>query len=77
MTSGRKIVDARNAKDGTVSHVKLDGNARFTSVERVIPMADRGEISNAHVVRRANAKTHLRTNADGQERNNLDYLAED
>jgi hypothetical protein len=40
-------------------------------------MADRGEISGAHVVRRAGAKVHLRSNPDGRERNNLDFLAED
>lgn len=74
---GRKIVDARNAPDGTVSHVLLQGNTNFTPVSRAIPMADRGEISGAHVVRREGAKVHLRTNPDGRERNNLDYLAED
>jgi hypothetical protein len=74
--AGRKIVDARNAADGTVSHVRLDGNKNFTSVERAIPMADRGEIAGAHVVRREGAKEHLRTNPDGRERNNLDYLAD-
>ncbi|MGC6331467.1 DUF3892 domain-containing protein [Rhizorhabdus sp. FW153] len=76
MKKSRKIVDARNNADGTVSHVRLDGNVNFTPVARAITMADRGEISNAHTVRRANAKLHLRTNADGQERNNLDYLAD-
>jgi hypothetical protein len=40
-------------------------------------MADRGEISVAHVVRREGAKAHLRTNPDGREHNNLDFLAED
>ncbi|WP_342249359.1 DUF3892 domain-containing protein [Sphingomonas sp. OTU376] len=73
----RKIVDARNAPDGTVSHVLLKGNRNFTSVSRAIAMADRGEIIGAHVVRRQGAKTHLRSNPDGRELNNLDYLAED
>lgn len=73
----RKIVDARADGEGDITHVKLDGNTRFTSVERAIPMADRGEIANAHVVRRSNAKTHLRTNPDGRTRNNLDEMAGD
>ena len=77
MVKGRKVVDARNASDHTVSHVKLDGNKNWTSVDTAIRMADRGELNNAHAVRRANAKPHLRTNPDGRERNNLDYLAED
>lgn len=73
----KKIIDARNASDNTISHVKLAGNSTWTPAETAIRMADRGEIANAHVVRRSNAKTHLRTNPDGRERNNLDYLAED
>ncbi|MEP0314209.1 MAG: DUF3892 domain-containing protein [Hyphomonas sp.] len=73
----RKIVDARADKDGDITHVKFKGNERFTSVERAIPIADRGEIENTHVVRRENAKTHLRTNRDGRERNNLDWMAGD
>jgi hypothetical protein len=73
----RKIVDARADSEGDITHVKLDGNTNFTSVERAIPMADRGEISNAHVVRRANAKVHLRTNPDGRTSNNLDDMAGD
>jgi hypothetical protein len=73
----RKIVDARADSEGDITHVRLEGNSRFTSVERAIPMADRGDISNAHVVRRSNAKTHLRTNADGRKSNNLDDMAGD
>jgi hypothetical protein len=40
-------------------------------------MADRGDISNAHSVRRQNAKPHLRTNPDGTLSNNLDDMAGD
>ena len=74
---GRKVVDARNAPDGTVSHVKIAGNTSWTPVETAMRMADRGQLSNAHTVNRVNAKPHLRTNPDGAERNNLDYMAED
>jgi Protein of unknown function (DUF3892) len=77
MSKGRKIIDARNAPDKTISHVKIEGNQRFTPIKTAIGMAKRGEISNAHAVNRSGAKEHLRTNADGKERNNLDYLAED
>lgn len=73
----KRIVDARNASDGTVSHVRLSGNSSWTSVDTAMRMADRGQIDNAHTVNRSNAKPHLRTNPDGRERNNLDYLAED
>jgi hypothetical protein len=40
-------------------------------------MADRGEIDKTHVVRRENAKTHLRNNPDGRRANNLDDMAGD
>lgn len=73
----RKIVDARADGDGDITHVKFDGNERFTSVDRAIPMADRGEIEDVHVVRRVGAKTHLRTNPNGRTRDNLDYMAGD
>lgn len=73
----KKVIDAKNAPDNTISHVKLSGNTGWTPVETAMRMADKGQIENAHSVHRANAKPHLRTNADGRERNNLDYLAED
>jgi hypothetical protein len=77
MSKGRKVVDAKNAADGTVSHVKVSGNTNWTPVATAIRMADRGELSNAHSVHRSNAKPHLRTNPDGRAANNLDTLAED
>ena len=51
MTQKRKIVDARADEDGIITHVKLDGNTNFTSVDVAIPMADRGDIDNALNVR--------------------------
>ena len=77
MTKPRKIIDARADKDGDISHVKLDGNTRFTPVSLAIPMADRGEIKNTHVVRAPDKKVYLRTNPDGAKRNNLDEMAGD
>jgi hypothetical protein len=77
VAKGKRVVDARNASDGTVSHVKLSGNSSWTSVDTAMRMADRGDIENAHSVHRTNAKPHLRTNPDGRKGNNLDTLAED
>ena len=77
MGGPRKIIDARKDSEGDITHVLFEGNSNFTSVERAIPMADRGEIENAHTVRRSNAKTHLRTNPDGRKANNLDDMAGD
>ncbi len=77
MTKKRKIVDARADSEGDITHVKFEDNSRFTSVEQAIPMADRGEIENTHVVRAADKKTHLRTNPDSKKSNNLDDMAGD
>ena len=74
----RKVVDARADSEGDITHVRIEGNAKFTSVETAMNMADRGELSNAHSVRgNPNAKDHLRTNPDGIHGNNLDHLAGD
>ncbi len=35
----RRIVDARADSKGNISHVRLDGNQRFTPVATAIPMA--------------------------------------
>ncbi|UTP38990.1 DUF3892 domain-containing protein [Phenylobacterium sp. LH3H17] len=73
----KKIIDAKNDSKGNVKAVLLEGNKTFTDKEAAIRMADRNQISNAHVVRRENATPHLRTNPDGSRRNNLDEMAED
>lgn len=73
----KKIIDAVNDSKGNVKAVLLEGNTTFTPKDTAIRMADRGQIANAHVVRRENAAPHLRTNADGQKRNNLDDMADD
>lgn len=73
----KKIIDAINDSQGNVKAVLLSGNSTFTPKDRAIRMADRGEIKNAHVVRRQNAEPHLRSNPDGSKRNNLDTMAED
>lgn len=77
MTNKRKVVDARADSEGDITHVQLEGNERFTSVEKAMQMADRGELENAHSVRRSNAKPHLRTNPDPSKGNNLDTWAGD
>lgn len=74
----KEIADARADSDGDITHVKFKGNSNFTPVERAIPMAERGEIKNTHVVHpRDGRKTHLRTDPDGRKRNNLDDMAGD
>ncbi|MEM6451540.1 MAG: DUF3892 domain-containing protein [Cyanobacteria bacterium P01_D01_bin.105] len=76
MTEPRKVVDARKDEEGNISHVKLNGNQNFTSVEKAIEMADQGKISNAHSVHEKNGSSYLRTNPDGKASNNLDTMAD-
>ena len=73
----KTIVDAKADSEGNITHVKFDGNTNFTSVKRAIPIADRGDIDNAHVVRRQGTKIHLRTNPDNAKGNNLGIMAGD
>ena len=73
----RRVVDARADSEGDIEQVRLDGNSNFTSVEKAMEMADRGELENVHTVRRRNAKPHLRTNPNQTEKDNLDYWAGD
>jgi len=73
----KRPIDAKNDAKGNIAAVKLSGNQGWTDLQTAIRMADRGQIEGVHVVRREGAKTHIRTNPDGREGNNLDHLAED
>ena len=73
----RKVTDARADSKGNITHVKIEGNSRFTPLDRAMNMADRGELSNVHSVRGGSAKDHLRTNPDRRSNNNLDHWAGD
>jgi hypothetical protein len=77
MAKGRRVVDARADSAGNITHVRIEGNQRFTGLGTAMGMADRGELSNVHSVRREGAKPHLRTNPDGRTANNLDTWAGD
>ena len=73
----RKVIDARADSTGNISHVKIQGNKNFTPVGTAVRMADRGELANAHSVRRAGVDPFLRTNPDARTSNNLDDMAGD
>ncbi len=74
--SGKTIVDAKRDSDGNIS-VRLEGNTSFTSQERAMDMAERGQIENAHVVHLRNGSRFLRSNPDQEQGNNLDEMAWD
>ena len=71
----KHVVDARADREGDITQVKFRENQRFTPASQAMPMADRGEVDNMHVVRRDGAKPHLRTNPDHKKSNNLDEMA--
>ncbi len=75
MTKPRKIFDARQDKDGKVSHVLFDGNQNYTPIDKAVKMADQGKIENAHAVHPKGKVPYLRNNPDGQTKNNLDDMA--
>jgi hypothetical protein len=71
----RKVTDARADDKGNITQVKLEDNQRFIPVAQAINMADRGELSNAHVVHKQDGSEYLRTNPDSKIGNNLDEMA--
>ncbi len=73
----KKVVAARADSDGDITAIRLKGNITFTPLETAIRMADNGQIENVHVVRPTKGRPYLRTNPNGKERDNLDYLAGD
>lgn len=73
----RKVIDARADSKGNITHVKIEGNQRFTPTQQAINMADRGELSNAHAVHKRDGNSYLRSNPDTTTQNNLDTMAGD
>lgn len=71
----REIVDAREDEHGNITAVRFKNNVNFTSAEKAMEIGERDGLKNAHVVKPAKAKNHLRTNADSKKRNNLDEMA--
>ena len=74
LLSKKKIVDAKNDSNGRVIAVKLEGNKKFTNLNTVIGMAEKGKVD-AVVVNPSKGNKHIRTRPDGITRNNLDSLA--
>jgi hypothetical protein len=75
--TARRVIDARNDEQGNVNQVLIEGNQNYTSTSRAIPMAERGELENVHVVHPKDGNPYLRTNPDGRTGNNLDEMAKD
>jgi hypothetical protein len=73
----KTIVDAKADSKGNIASVRFQGNSSFTPLETAIRMADRGDVTNAHVVRPSAGNPYLRSNPDRNVGNNLDHLAGD
>jgi hypothetical protein len=77
VASRRKVTDARQDEDGNISHVQLDGNRKFTSVDKAVEMAEQGRIANAHSVTKRDGSKYLRSNPNSKSNDNLDEMAGD
>lgn len=73
----RKLVDARQNDQGVNTHVRFEGNTRFTPMEQAVEIVRREGCENGHVVDRRDGHSYLRTNPDASECNNLDHWADD
>ncbi|MCK5036009.1 MAG: DUF3892 domain-containing protein [Candidatus Sabulitectum sp.] len=73
----KRIVDVRNDEKGNISHVKFDGNSRFTPVDQAVRIADKDQIENVHSVHPTDGRSpYIRSNPDGKTTNNLDTMEE-
>jgi hypothetical protein len=77
MAKQREIIDARSDKDGRTTHVLFEGNERFTPVDKAKPIVERGEVSNAHIVKPEQRDSFIRTNPDRKRGNNIDEMSGD
>ena len=77
MAKQRKIVDARSDEKGRTTHVRFGDNQRFTPVEKAKPIVERGEVSNAHIVKPKGQDSFIRTNPDRSQGNNIDEMSGD
>lgn len=66
----RKVVDAKSDKNGTITHIKLEGNKHFTSKEKIIEMAKKDKVDLVLV-----NDNHVRTRPDKRKGNNLNEMA--
>lgn len=73
----RKVIDARADHKGNITHVRIEGNQRFTPKDTAINMADNNQLSNVHAVHKQDGSSYLRSNPDGTTKDNLDTMAGD
>jgi hypothetical protein len=77
VSKSRKIDGARSDKDGRTTHVRFNGNERYTPVDKALPIVGRGEVSNAHVVKPTGKEPYIRTNPNQSQSDNIDSMSGD
>jgi ribosomal protein S26 len=77
MSKSRKIDGARSDEKGRTTHVRFEDNQRYTPVDKAIPIVERGEVSNAHVVKPKGQKPYIRTNPNQNQSDNIDSMSGD
>jgi Protein of unknown function (DUF3892) len=68
-----KVTAVRKDGNGTITEYKLD-NGTIINQEQAITMAETHELEGYNVGTARNGKKYIRSNADGDESNNLDQL---
>lgn len=75
MTDLRKVIDAREDKNGNITAVLLEGNSNFTNSKTAQNMAKNKQIDLVYVKASKNANSHIRQKPDRNKSNNLDVMA--
>jgi hypothetical protein len=75
MTDLRKVIDAKEDKNGNISAVLLEGNTNFTNAITAKKMAKNKQIDLVYVKASKNANDYIRQKPDRKKSNNLDDMA--
>lgn len=68
-----KVTAVKKDSNGVITEYKLD-NGSVINQEQAIQMAETKELEGCNVGTARNGKRYIRSNADGDESNNLDQL---
>lgn len=72
---GKKIIDAREDKNGNIGAIRFEGNTNFTKLDKAIEMTKAKRVDGANVSTSKNGNEYIRTNPNGSVKDNLDTLA--
>ncbi|MFT5298161.1 MAG: hypothetical protein ACI9YH_004208 [Colwellia sp.] len=75
MTKLRKVINAKEDKNGNISAVLIEGNTNFTNLNTAKKMAMNKKIDLVYVKPSKNATDYVRQKPDTKKSNNLDDMA--